>query len=187
MRISGNGAEALEAVRNDNPDVVLVDIGLPGESGLVVGARIRQESPEATVIAVTALEDATVVKEAARAGFHAYLSKDTNLAAFVDAIKDARSGVTLFPRKSINGNGHGSANPDAALLARQLTRREREVLALLSQGATSARIAEQLHIAPNTVRTHVQSILSKLQVHSRLQAAAFAIRNGIVDVGAGGS
>ncbi len=69
------------------------------------------------------------------------------------------------------------------LVAEQLTAREREVLALLSRGATSQTIADALGIAPNTVRTHVQNILSKLQVHSRLEAVAFAVRHGVVDVG----
>jgi two-component system nitrate/nitrite response regulator NarL len=68
------------------------------------------------------------------------------------------------------------------LLASQLTDREREVLRLLARGTTSPEISKRLHIAPNTVRTHIQSILAKLQVHSRLEAAAFAVRHGLVDV-----
>lgn len=158
----------------------MVDIGLPDQSGLLVGARIREERPEATVIAVTALEDARLVKEAVSAGFHGFLSKDTNLPKFVSSIRAARAGEMVFPPKVFRGNGSAAANQDAALLAEQLTSREREVLELLSQGATSGKIAELLHIAPNTVRTHVQSILSKLQVHSRLEAAAFAVRHGVI-------
>jgi two-component system nitrate/nitrite response regulator NarL len=83
----------------------------------------------------------------------------------------------VFPQRQI---GRSRERSGAELLADQLTTREVEVLQLLAEGATSAQLAEKLDVSPNTVRTHVQGILSKLQVHSRLEAAAFAVRHGLV-------
>jgi DNA-binding NarL/FixJ family response regulator len=174
-----NGAEALEAVRRDRPDGVLIDIGLPDRSGLAVGSEILREWPSTVVIAVTALEDARMVREAARAGFHGFLPKSTDLPQFVSSVRAVLGGEAVFPRRGVGA----SAIRQAPLAAEQLTARERDVLALLSRGTTSQGIADALGIAPNTVRTHVQNILSKLQVHSRLEAVVFAVRHGVVDDG----
>ena len=178
--IATNGAEALDAVRRDLPDGVLIDIGLPDRSGLVVGSEILEERPSTVVIAVTALEDARMVREAARAGFQGFLTKSTNLRQFVHEVRAVLGGEAVFPR---GGGGGASPIRKTPLVADQLTAREREVLALLSRGARSQTIADALGIAPNTVRTHVQNILSKLQVHSRLEAVAFAVRHGVVVAG----
>ena len=180
-----NGADALNAVRRDQPDAVLIDIGLPDQSGLVVGSEILEERPTTVLIAVTALEDARLVKEAAKAGFHGYLTKASNLPQFVSSVRAILEGEMMFPKGMTRGDGTTSSVRQVRFLADQLTAREREVLALLSRGATSQSIADALDIAPNTVRTHVQNILSKLQVHSRLEAVAFAVSNGVVDGGEG--
>ena len=178
-----NGADALNAVRRDQPDAVLIDIGLPDQSGLVVGSQILKERPSVVVVAVTALEDGRLVKEAARAGFHGLLSKASNLPQFVSAVRAILDGAIVFPKRGTRDGGAASPDLETTLLAQQLTSREREVLALLSRGATSQRISDALDIAPNTVRTHVQNILSKLQVHTRLEAVAFALRHGVVNGG----
>ena len=180
--IAANGADALKAVRRDQPDAVLIDIGLPDRSGLVVGSQILNERPGVVVIAVTALEDPRMVKEAARAGFHGLLTKATSLPQFVNSVRAVLDGRDGVPEERAR-TAESSADPETTLLAAEhLTAREREVLALLSRGATSQSIADALGIAPNTVRTHVQNILSKLQVHSRLEAVAFAVRHGVVNV-----
>lgn len=178
---ASNGSEALEAVRRDRPDAVLIDIGLPDRSGLAVGSEILAEWPGTVVIAVTALDDARMVKEAAKAGFHGFLTKATSLPQFVNSVRAVLEGEMVFPRRGAEGSS--AARQTTPLAAEHLTAREREVLALLSRGATSQSIADALGIAPNTVRTHVQNILSKLQAHSRLEAVAFAVRHGVVDVG----
>ena len=180
---AANGSEALEAVRRDRPDAVLIDIGLPDRSGLVVGSEILTEKPGTVVIAVTALDDPRMVKEAARAGFHGFLTKATSLSQFVNSVRAVLEGEMVFPRRGAVSEGSFATRQTTPLAAEHLTAREREVLALLSRGATSQSIADALGIAPNTVRTHVQNILSKLQVHSRLEAVAFAARHGVVDVG----
>lgn len=182
IAMASTGVEAVETVRRSRPDIILMDIGLPDQSGLVAGKTILEEWPEARILALTALNDRTAVEEALRIGFRGYLSKDTPVAQFVNSLTSVLEGHLIMPHR-LSPMGRRSADEDGAeLLARQLTRRELEVIALLVQGADGRTIAAALHISRNTVRTHVQSILTKLQVHSRLEAAAFAIRHRLVGV-----
>jgi two-component system, NarL family, nitrate/nitrite response regulator NarL len=178
----GTGEEAMEAIRRDRPDLVLLDLGLPDESGLSVGRRIVDTWPGIKVLALTAMDSARAVKEAMISGLHGYLTKDVPLDRFVSSIESLMDGNMVMPhRLGRRAAGWGSRQErDAALLAGQLTRRERQVLALLAEGASGSLIARRLWLSPHTVRTHVQSILGKLRVHSRLEAAAFAMRHGIV-------
>lgn len=169
----------LAGAREHRPDMVLLDLGLPDRSGLELGRDILQELPETKIVAVTALEDERSVHDALRAGFHGYLTKQTEAGRFRNALTSIQDGQTVFPQRLM---GRNRELTDDELLADQLTTREVEVLQLLAEGATSGQIAEQLLVSPNTVRTHVQGILSKLQVHSRLEAAAFAVRHGLVKV-----
>jgi two-component system nitrate/nitrite response regulator NarL len=181
--VATNGADALDLVRREEPDAVLVDIGLPDQSGLVVGSTILKERPETIVVAVTALEDPRITKRAARAGFQGFLTKSSNLPQFVDSVRSVLEGEMVFPRRPVPGSGSAGLGAGPAL--DQLTERERQVLALLSRGAKSQTIADALGIAPNTVRTHVQNIFTKLHVHSRLEAVAFVARHGAVAAGNG--
>jgi two-component system nitrate/nitrite response regulator NarL len=161
--------------------VALVDIGLPDESGVQVGRRIMEVSPETRVIAVTAMDDQRLGDEIVRAGFRGYLLKDTKVSQLLSAIQVVLSGEVVFPPRIARSGTSRDARPSQArLLGQQLTPRELEVLEMLARGAGGREIAKSLGVAPNTVRTHVQSILSKLQVHSRLEAAAFAVRHGLV-------
>jgi DNA-binding NarL/FixJ family response regulator len=177
-----SGEQAIEAIPRDRPDLVLLDLGLPGESGLSVGRRIVDTWPEIKVLALTALDSARAVKEAIVSGLHGYLTKDVPLERFVSSIDSLMDGNLVVPhRLGRRAAGWASLEErDAALLAGQLTRRERQVLGLLAEGASGSLIARRLWLSPHTVRTHVQSILGKLRVHSRLEAAAFAMRHGIV-------
>jgi DNA-binding NarL/FixJ family response regulator len=172
------------------PDVVLMDLGLPGESGLALGARIVRRFPQIKVLALTGLSDPRLLQEAMRMGFSGFLTKDTQVSRLMSSIRTVAEGEVVIPQrlaKSVAG-GVGRGHPDApsamdeeaALLASQLTERELEVLRLLAEGATSPQIADCMRISRHTVRTHVGSLLGKLGVHSRLEAAAFAVRNGLV-------
>jgi len=173
------GEEALAMAQETDPDLALVDIGLPDRSGLAVGKQILEEHPGVKVLALTVLEDPRVMREALRLGFHGYILKDIPVVRFVRAVETVMAGEVVVPRKRAPRlTGTGSSDDEAvALLASQLTRRELEVLELLVEGAEGLAIAQRLGIAPNTVRTHVQSILTKLQVHSRLEAVAFAVQH----------
>jgi len=175
-----NGADALEAVAREQPDLVLLDIGLPDQSGLRVGRAVLEQRPGTKVVALTALDDARALREALRAGFHGYLTKDMSVPAFVRSIRSVLDGQIVVPRR-IAATGRNEGEEDATLLWRQLTHRERQVLGLLIEGMSGKEVASALCISPHTVRTHVQSILMKLQVHSRLEAVAFAVRLGTAE------
>jgi two-component system nitrate/nitrite response regulator NarL len=180
-----DGASGLARLRDGSVDVVLVDIGLPDRSGLVVGAEMLERFPGTRLIALTAMADPQLVQRSMRAGFVGYLTKDLPIATLVNAIRTVADGEVVVQR-DLSGRPPSSRDdldPVASLLAGQLTDREREVLSLLAEGASSVSIAERMGISRNTVRTHVQSILTKLGVHSRLEAAAFAVRHGLVRVG----
>jgi two-component system nitrate/nitrite response regulator NarL len=181
IAIASNEWEAMETVRREPLDLALVDLGLPGSDGIQVGERILEERPDAKVLAVTALRDARTVSQTLRAGFHGYLTKDIPLSQLVATIRAALGGQVVIPHHLARATA-GARTPDeehAALLREQLTGRELEVLALLVEGSSGEEIAERLSVSKNTVRTHVQNILTKLQVHSRLEAALFAVRHGI--------
>jgi len=181
---ASTGEEGLGTALREEPDVVLMDIGLPDRSGLAVGRDIIEKLPDVRVVALTALGDATAVRESLRAGFHAYITKDTSVSEFLSSLRAVLEGQVVITRKLAPsvGGAHDEQQRSAHLLTSQLTPREREVLSLLVDGATGSEIAKRLSISANTVRTHIQGILTKLQVHSRLEAAAFAVRNGLVDV-----
>ena len=117
-------------------------------------------------------------------GFDGYVTKDAQIDQFKSSIKTVVDGQVVVPRRAARPVA-GARSPEeqhAYLLASQLTAREREILALLAEGMDGVEIAKKLSVTKNTVRTHIQNILSKLQVHSRLEAAAFAVRYGLVQV-----
>jgi two-component system nitrate/nitrite response regulator NarL len=179
-----NEEEALEAVRRLAPDIVLMDLGLPGRGGTALGAAIVEEMPDTKVVAVTALRDPQAVAEVVRAGFSGYLTKDASVDRLVSSIRAILTGQVVLPGRLARAAA-GARSPDeqdAHLRAEHLTTREREVLQLLAEGASSQQVAERLSVSSHTVRSHVQNILAKLQVHSRLEAATFAVRYGIARV-----
>lgn len=188
LPIATREKEARELASQHQPDVVLVDLHLADAWGVDVGRRMLNDLPDAKVIALTSANDPKAVQEALRAGFHGYLTKDTPLNRFFSSLAAAMDGQVVVPHQ-LARSAAGDRSPEerhAALLAEQLTSREFEVLRMLVEGLPAARIAKTLCISPNTVRTHVQNILTKLQVHSRLEAVAFAVRYDLVN-GRGGT
>lgn len=139
-------------------------------------------SPRLRILALTALDDPRAVEEAHALGFRGFLTKDIPVSRFVGSVRVVMDGGSVFPHRRLRRRATGR---NAGLLMYQLTPREREVLGLLVEGADSPGIASHLGISRNTVRTHVQSILTKLQVHTRLEAATFAVRHGLVPIGNG--
>jgi DNA-binding NarL/FixJ family response regulator len=170
--------DAIEAARRQDPELVLMDIGLPDRSGIALGEDILEERPQTKVVALTALDDATLVREALRVGFAGYITKDTRSDMLVRLLRGVLDGQVVVAANAGRAAGNNGSS-DAQALYSQLTRREMEVLRLLVDGASSPAIARTLAVSPNTVRTHVQGILAKLQVHSRLEAAAFAVRHNM--------
>jgi DNA-binding NarL/FixJ family response regulator len=177
---AADGAQALSLARELSPDVVLMDLLMPGMDGIAATAAIRRELPDTEVLALTSvLEDAAVVG-AVRAGAIGYLLKDTEADALCQAIKAAAAGqVQLTPRAASRLMQAISAPQSPE----ELTGRETEVLRLLAQGYSNKQIARSLNNTEKTIKTHVSRILSKLGVQSRTQATLYAIRTGLVSPG----
>jgi two-component system, NarL family, response regulator LiaR len=173
-----NGKQAVEMAKQLAPDVVLMDLLMPVMDGIQAIQALRKEAPGTEVIALTSvLEDSSVV-EAIRAGAIGYLLKDTESDELIQAIKAAAEGqVQLSPKAAarLMREVRAPENPDT------LTERETEVLRLIGGGQSNKEIAHTLSISETTVKTHVSSILSKLGVASRTQAALHAARIGLVD------
>lgn len=178
---AADGARALSAARELRPDVVLMDLLMPGMDGITATGAIRRELPETEVLALTSvLEDASVVG-AVRAGAIGYLLKDTQADALCQAIKAAAAGqVQLTPKAAarLMQALTTAESPEA------LTERETDVLKLLARGYSNKQIAQSLSNTEKTIKTHVSRILSKLGVQSRTQATLYAIRTGLVSPGA---
>jgi DNA-binding NarL/FixJ family response regulator len=174
-----DGQEALRLARELRPDVVLMDLVMPRMDGIAATRAIRAELPDIEVIALTSvLEDASVI-EAVRAGAIGYLLKDTRLADLSRSIRAAAAGqVQLSPQAAARLVREVRAPEPETTEA--LTEREVEVLRRLARGQANKEIARDLAIAEKTVKAHVSSILGKLGLQSRTQAALYAGRTGLV-------
>jgi two-component system, NarL family, response regulator LiaR len=175
---AGDGDEALRLCAELRPDVVLMDLVMPGTSGVEATRRILSACPQTRVVALTSFSDEDLIGETLRAGAIGYLMKNVSadqLAAAVRAAAEGRS--TLAPEAADALVRSVSAPPRGA---DGLTTREREVLKLMADGLTNADIAERLVIGVATVKTHVSSIMSKLGVSTRTEATSTAIRRGLV-------
>jgi two-component system, NarL family, response regulator LiaR len=174
-----DGREALAMARELKPDVVLMDLLMPVMDGLESIKAIRTELPEVEVIALTSVLEGASVTGAIRAGAIGYLLKDTDAEGLHQAIKAAAEGrVHLAPEAAarLMREVRAPDSPEA------LTDREAEVLRLLARGKANKQIASELYIEEHTVKAHVSSILMKLGVQSRTQAALHAVRTGLVSV-----
>jgi DNA-binding NarL/FixJ family response regulator len=180
-RVAGrDAAEILASVVSLRPDLVLLSLA-PGDDMIRLGTRIIRDHPTTRVMAVDREADPRTQRIALEAGFSAYLTTGTPLSQFVGAIGSVLGGDKLASRAVPRaGFPEISGEPDAGFLAGHLTPREREVLMLLADGLDTGGIAARLSVTHTTARTHVSNILAKLQVHSRLEAVAFAFRHGLV-------
>ena len=183
---AATGEEAIEQAEALQPDVVLMDINMPGVKGIEATRRILHTSPTIGVIVVTMLEDDASVFAAMRAGARGYVLKGAHHDEMLQAIRAVASGQALFgpaiATRLMNFFQSLGAVPRPSLLAQvfpELTDREREVLQLIAQGLNNSQIAERLVISPKTVRNHITSIFSKLQVADRAQAIIRAREAGL--------
>lgn len=185
---AGDGAGALEAVRAHRPDVVLMDIRMPGMDGLEATRRITTTHPGVAVVTLTTFDLDAYVFAAIRAGAAGFMLKDGDGSELRAAIRAAASGDALMSPRSLRTLIDEFAStptplPDAQEAVERLTRRERDVLELVAVGLNNAEIAEQLVIGEATVKTHIGNLLLKLHCRDRAQLVITAYEAGIVQPG----
>jgi NarL family two-component system response regulator LiaR len=176
---AGDGEQALALAEAVQPDVVLLDLVMPRLSGLDAIARIKRVSPQARILVLTSFAEDELVFPAIKAGALGYLLKDSSPQELLQAIRDVYQGQSsLHPSIARKLIRELAEPPDLPLSAEPLTAREMEVLQLVAQGLSNSEIGDRLFISERTVRNYVSSILSKLHLANRVQAALYALREG---------
>ena len=182
---AGDGESAIDLITEVVPDVVVMDLSMPGISGIEATRKIVTVAPLCRVLVLTGSADKHDVLEAILAGAVGYLLKDAAAEDLVDSIIAAAEGESVISDRlagrlleQVRNRDNGSAGENA--LRATLTDREIEVLRLLAGGKENSQIAAELFISPKTVKNHISSILAKLQLENRIQAAVHAVRTGIV-------
>ena len=182
--LAHDGVEALELVERHRPDVVLMDLNMPGMNGLQATREIRDRYPQVRVLVLTTYDADEWVFDAIRSGAAGYLLKDTPREGLIDAIEGTAAGRTHVD-PAVAGKLLAQVSQTAPLpqstIADELTRRELDVLRLLGRGLSNADIAQRLYLSEGTVRNYVSEILAKLGVSDRTNAALLALRHGLVD------
>lgn len=177
-------AEAFELFSRNDIDVLVLDLDLAGEDGLAVARQLRQERPDLAIVVVTAATDDSRAAEAVQMGVRGWVGKQGAIESLLTAVRGAARGEIHLPASILTrvlaslSERNRSHEPEAQAVA-ILTARELEVLQGLTEGLSRNQIGALLEVSPNTVRTHIQSILHKLNVHSALAAAAFARKAGV--------
>ena len=180
-----SGTEALRQVREFAPDVVVMDLNMPGISGVEATRQITMIAPLTRVLVLTISEQDEDVMDAILAGACGYLLKDASISELMAGIGSAAVGESrvspIIASKVLQlVRASGASKRDADLIQSELSDREIQVLKLIANGQDNAMIAGELHISPKTVKNHISNILMKLQIENRIQAAVYAVRSGIV-------
>ena len=175
---AGNGIEALEALETHSADVVLMDLLMPRMGGIEAIREIRARHPDVEIIALTSVLEDRLVHQAIEAGASGYLLKDTGASELADAIRAISRGEVRLHPEAARRLAREVRTPD---MRETLTPREVQTLRLMADGESNKGIARELDISELTVKVHVSNLLSKLGLRSRLQAAIFAHREGLVD------
>ncbi len=176
---AANGEEALRLCPRVRPDVVLMDLVMPGMDGATATRLIRQHCPDIQVVVLTSFKDQELVQGALQAGAIGYLLKDISADELANAIRAAYAGKPTLASEAAQALIQAALGP-ADRLGADLTEREREVLALMAQGLNNKEIAERLVVSVSTAKFHVSSILSKLHATTRTEAVALALQHKLV-------
>ncbi len=181
---AGSGQEAIAAAAAHSPDVVLMDVSMPGLSGLDATREIRSRQPDVQVLILTIHDREDYLYQALRAGASGYVLKGADVQDLLAAVRSAQRGeVYLYPSvtKALVADflRRGSDGDPAA---DSLTDREREILTLIAQGRTTAEIAADLFLSPHTVQSHRDHIMTKLDLHSKAALIKYAISKGLIDL-----
>ncbi|OIV38904.1 DNA-binding response regulator [Mangrovactinospora gilvigrisea] len=181
---ASDGAEGVEQTEALHPDVVLMDVKMPGMDGIEALRQLRERDNPAKVLIVTSFTEQRTVVPALRAGAAGYVYKDVDPEALAGAIRAVHAGHVLLQPELAGAllAGEGDSG-DAGGRAGSLTEREREVLALIADGRSNREIARALVLSEKTVKTHVSNILMKLDLADRTQAALWAVRTGLAELG----
>ena len=182
---AGGGREALERARELMPDLILMDIQMPGWNGLKAARLIKEEMPYVKIVMLTISDKEEDLFEAIKNGAEGYLLKDIEPEELIGLLRGVYRGEAPISRQTaaaILGEFARLAQKETwvPIAGDGITPREREVLQLVAQGATNKKIASQLFIAENTVKNHLRNILAKLHLENRVQAAAYALREGLI-------
>jgi DNA-binding NarL/FixJ family response regulator len=170
---AGDGEQGLAMYRALHPDVMLLDLRLPGTSGFEVLTRVRREFADARVVVLSNYQGSEDVYRAVRSGAAGYLTKDASGQELIDAITTVHRDLRYLPRTALDRLAERTTVTD-------LTPRETEVLTCITQGRSNREIAEHLHISEKTVRIHVSAVLEKMGARDRTQATIFALQRGLV-------
>ncbi|HZQ03492.1 MAG TPA: response regulator transcription factor [Gaiellaceae bacterium] len=179
------GTEALRKMREVAPEVVVMDLNMPGISGVEATRQIAMIAPLTRVLVLTISDEDADVMDAILAGACGYLLKDASIEELITGIRAAAAGESLvspaIATKMLQRlRATGSSQHEAELIRSELSEREVQVLRLIANGKDNAQIAADLHISPKTVKNHISNILMKLQIENRIQAAVYAVRSGLV-------
>jgi DNA-binding NarL/FixJ family response regulator len=181
---ASEGATALRLVRELAPDVVVMDLNMPGMNGIEATREIARLAPLTRVVVLTISDQDGDVMDAILAGACGYLLKDSSIQDLMQGIQAASVGEALISphiaSKVLQRIRATGVQEDSALPRPELSDRETEVLRLIANGKDNAEIARELHISPKTVKNHISNILMKLQIENRIQAAVYAVRRGLV-------
>ena len=182
---AGTGQEALDSAVTLSPDVVLMDIGMPGMNGLEATRAIRKAAPTTQVLILTVHDREDYLFQALRAGAGGYILKGADVQDLLSAIRSVHMGqVYLYPTVTKKLLADYLRRADAGEVQESfdgLTEREQEVLRLIAEGKTSPEIAQALHLSPHTVQSHREHIMEKLNLHRKADLIKYAIRKGLVD------
>lgn len=184
VTVAGSVAGTIEAVQLTQPDVCLIDRHFAGDDGIEAIAEMIAASKRTKVLVLSADPDTDGVLQSLHVGASGYLHKTRGVSALTGAIERVLRGEVVVDVPKGIRKRRPQQQDDAHRLAGYLTPRERECLTQVVEGLDTAAMAARLGVSPATVRTHVQSLLAKLGVHSRLEAAAYAVRYGLLDEGA---